>query len=123
MQRDFYQVLGVPRTATHAEIRATYVRLVKRHHPDRAGRLPVRLHDVQQAYRCLADPARRAEHDYLIASGERAHRARQRSVQRRLNRYDRRQLVRLPRKRHQWRTMLVVTVGVVLIARMSIGLF
>jgi curved DNA-binding protein CbpA len=35
MAADFYEILGVPRTATQAEVRAAYVRLAKERHPDR----------------------------------------------------------------------------------------
>ena len=123
MERDFYQVLGVARTATPAEVRSTYVRLVKRHHPDTAGSLPSRLRDVQQAYRCLADPALRAEHDRNIEDGERAHHARQRSIRRRLGRYDSRHPAPGPRARRNWRAMLAAAIGVGVIVRLSLTLF
>jgi curved DNA-binding protein CbpA len=132
MKRDFYQVLGVARDASPAEIRTTYIRLVKRHHPDHSGSLPSRLRDVQQAYRCLADPARRAEHDHSIADAERAHHARQRSIQRRLGHYDSRHPSPparpgrpgpWPWRDKRWRTMLIATIGVGIVARISLGLF
>jgi DnaJ-class molecular chaperone len=122
MQRDFYQVLGVGRAASIAEIRATYVRLVKRHHPDSSGDLPSRLRDVQQAYRCLADPALRAEHDRFIAASERAHRRRQQSIQRRLGRYDSRHPSTRALRRRHWRAILLVAIGVGMVARISLGL-
>lgn len=123
MDRDFYQVLGVARTAAPAEIRATYVRLVKRHHPDVAGNLPGRLRDVQAAYHCLANPASRAEHDRRIAEGERAHHARQRAVQRRLGRYDGRHPVPRERRPRRWRPILIAAVALGVAARLSLLLF
>lgn len=125
MERDLYQILGVARTASAAEIRARYVRLLKLHHPDAAGSLPGRLADVQAAYRSLADPAVRAAHDRRLAEGERTHFERQRRVQRRLGRYDRghrRPVPRAPRPR-RWRAMLIAVVGIGVVTRAALTLF
>lgn len=127
IERDYYQVLGVVRDAEQAEIRAAYVRLVKRHHPDTLGYLPRRLHDVQHAYRCLSNVESRAEHDRLIARKERDHLSRQRSVRRRLDRYDRRHPQKpLPvrtgsrhRSYRRWRSLLVLAVCVAALTQLS----
>lgn len=126
-QRDFYQVLGVPREASTDDIRAAFVRLVKRHHPDLAPEgadLPRRLHEVQQAYRCLSDGMARAAHDAALDESVRAHFARQRSVQRHLRRYDRRHPQALPRplRRIHWPSLLVIAAGVAILAALSFGL-
>ena len=124
MQRDFYQVLGIAHDASPENIRAAYVRLVRRHHPDVLGYFPGRLYDVQQAYRQLSNPAARAAHDRDIAAGMRAHLARQHSVQRRLGRYDRRHPAPQPRpgRTIRWRRFVVATVGVAIVAVISSGL-
>lgn len=124
MERDAYQILGVARTASAAEIRARYVRLLKLHHPDTAGRLPSRLAAVQAAYRCLANPAMRAAHDRRLADGDRTHFERQRRVQRRLGRYDRghrRPAPRIPRPR-RWRTILIAVIGIAVATRAALML-
>lgn len=90
---DFYSILGVPRSADDGELRAAYVRLVKRHHPDWEGRgvIPLRLQQLQDAYRCLRDPTRRAEHDDMLRARDVAHFRQVRRVERATRRYDRRQ--------------------------------
>jgi DnaJ-class molecular chaperone len=119
--RNFYQVLGIPYTASPTEVRAAYTRLVRRHHPDVAGELPGRLHDIQQAYRCLSDSEARARHDRGIADIERLHLKRQRRVQRRLGRYDRRHHHAPPRpyRKRRWPSLLMVAVGIAIVVRLS----
>lgn len=66
-----YEELGVPPTATTAEIRAAYVALARRHHPDRMNGSPApeqaraaaRMAAVNAAWTVLSDPARRAAYD------------------------------------------------------------
>ncbi|HEY2652337.1 MAG TPA: DnaJ domain-containing protein [Solirubrobacteraceae bacterium] len=51
--RDPYEVLGVPRNASDAELRAAYRRLVQRHHPDHNNgsvESARRFEEVQEAY-------------------------------------------------------------------------
>lgn len=116
VQRDYYQVLGLTRDASPAQIRAAYIRHAKRHHPDLAPRhaLPGRLQEVQQAYRCLSDAQTRAFHDRALRENDAVHAARQRSVQRHLRRYDRRHAHPPPRihRRIAWRPLLVIVIGV-----------
>lgn len=123
-QRDFYQVLGVARNASQAEIRAAYARLAKWHHPDVVGELPRRLHDVQQAYHCLSHVDRRAEHDRTITEIERFHANRQRRIEHRLRGYDRRHPRVRPRQysRWRWRLLMVVAAGPAIITGVSLWL-
>ena len=115
-ERNHYQVLGVRADASHPEIRAAFVRLTRLHHPDSAGgrALTRRLQDVQAAYRCLSITETRIAHDAALADIERAHFARARAAQRRLNRYDRRNPHPQPRpyRRGHWRTIVIVALGV-----------
>lgn len=67
-KRDYYEVLGVSRDASTADIRRAYRRLARRYSPDvnlwdpGAERL---FDEIQDAYRVLADPAARARYDRL----------------------------------------------------------
>lgn len=63
-----YDVLGVSPSAADAEIREAYRRLAREHHPDRArssGRTDsdAAMPTINEAYRVLNDPARRAVYD------------------------------------------------------------
>lgn len=66
---DPYQVLGVARGATKAQIKAAHRALAKRYHPDGATGDAKRFRDVQEAYQLLADPLRRREWDDRHAAG------------------------------------------------------
>jgi len=57
-----YAELGVPKTATAAEIKRAYRKLVLEVHPDQGGDA-ARFKRVQAAYETLKDPARRAGYD------------------------------------------------------------
>ncbi|MBI4718287.1 MAG: J domain-containing protein [Planctomycetes bacterium] len=70
--RDYYEVLGVPRTASFDQIKRAYRTLAKKYHPDRNPDDPSaeqRFKEVQQAYETLSDAARRADYDRFGAAG------------------------------------------------------
>jgi molecular chaperone DnaJ len=59
-----YETLGVPPAASPAEIRDAYRALARRHHPDRGlARDDATMAAINEAYRVLGDPARRAVYD------------------------------------------------------------
>jgi curved DNA-binding protein CbpA len=62
-----YERLGVARSASAVEIRAAYRRLARRTHPDVNGSgVDASMAAVNEAWRVLGDPARRAEYDALL---------------------------------------------------------
>lgn len=66
-----YDVLGVSTTATAEEIRAAYLALARRHHPDRLGdaspadraQSAARMARINEAWSVLSDPTRRRVYD------------------------------------------------------------
>jgi len=60
--RGHYDVLGIPRTATKADVRAAYRRLALLTHPDKGGR-PEDFLKVVSSWETLADEVARAEYD------------------------------------------------------------
>ena len=64
--RDYYQTLGVPRTATPADIKKAFRKLAREHHPDKKPgdkAAEQRFKDVNEANDVLSDPDKRAKYD------------------------------------------------------------
>jgi curved DNA-binding protein len=63
--RDYYEALGVPRTADADQLQEAYRRLARRYHPD-VNKDPAaeeQFKEVNEAYHVLADPDTRARYD------------------------------------------------------------
>ena len=69
-----YDTLGVPPDAAAAEVRRAYVALARRHHPD-AGGDPDSMRRVNDAWRVLGDPTRRAAYDRSLVEPSTTRRA------------------------------------------------
>jgi len=65
-QINYYEVLGVPREASQAEIRNAYRNLAKERHPDHPGGSAEEFSRLQEANAVLSDPDRRRQHDEAI---------------------------------------------------------
>jgi len=69
--RDYYEILGVPRSATQAEIKKAFRKLAREHHPDRNpgdSKAEKRFKDVNEANAVLSDAEKRKQYDLLGAS-------------------------------------------------------
>src|SRR5687768_2890553 len=68
--KDYYAVLGVPRTASQKEIKKAFRKLAREHHPDTKGgdaAAELRFKEVNEANAVLSDPDKRALYDRLGA--------------------------------------------------------
>ncbi|MBS7805335.1 molecular chaperone DnaJ [Rhizobiales bacterium TNE-4] len=65
-KRDFYEVLGVSRTATEADIKVSFRKLAMKFHPDRNpgdAEAEIKFKEINEAYQILMDPQQRAAYD------------------------------------------------------------
>jgi molecular chaperone DnaJ len=70
-KRDYYEVLGISRTASKEEIKDAYRKLALQYHPDRnkAPDAEERFKEVSEAYAVLSDDEKRSQYDLLGHAG------------------------------------------------------
>lgn len=71
--KDFYATLGVPKTATEAEIKKAYRKLAMLHHPDRTKgdkASEKKFKEISEAYETLSDAKKRKQYDTFGSAGD-----------------------------------------------------
>ena len=73
MAKDYYQILGVPRNATEAQIKKAYRKLAMQYHPDRnPGKekwANEKFKEINEAFGVLGDPGKRRQYDQFGTVG------------------------------------------------------
>jgi curved DNA-binding protein len=76
--KDYYQILGVPRTATQDDIKKAYRKLARLYHPDNNPgdkQAEAKFKDVNEANEVLSDPPKRQKYDAFGAQWQQYQRA------------------------------------------------
>lgn len=71
-KRDYYEILGVPRSASEAEIKKAYRKVAFEYHPDRNPDNPEaenKFKEAAEAYEVLSDPNQRGRYDHFGHAG------------------------------------------------------
>jgi molecular chaperone DnaJ len=72
LDKDFYKILGVSKDITDADLKKTYRKLARTHHPDSNqgdAAAEARFKEISEAYSVLSDPEQRKEYDQIRAMG------------------------------------------------------
>lgn len=63
MAQNYYDLLGVGKSASQDEIKKAFRKLAHQHHPDKSGGNEAKFKEINEAYSVLSDPAKRAQYD------------------------------------------------------------
>lgn len=63
MNRNYYHILGVSKTASHEEIKKAYREKAHKYHPDKSGGDETLFKEINEAYQVLGNPEKRAQYD------------------------------------------------------------
>ena len=72
LEKDFYQVLGVSKDVSDADLKKTYRKLARKYHPDSNPgdtAAEAKFKEISEAYSVLSDEEQRAEYDQIRAMG------------------------------------------------------
>ena len=69
MSKDYYNVLGVDKSASKDEIKKAFHKMAHKYHPDKSGGDEAKFKEVNEAYQILSDDQKRAQYDQFGSAG------------------------------------------------------
>ncbi len=63
MPKDYYEILGVPKSASEDEIKRAYRKLAHQHHPDKNGGSDKKFKEINEAYQILGNKQKKEQYD------------------------------------------------------------
>lgn len=63
MAKNYYDILGVSKTASKEEMKKAFHKLAHKYHPDKKGGDEARFKELNEAYQVLSDDSKRAQYD------------------------------------------------------------
>ena len=72
MNKDYYNILGVDKSASKDEIKKAFYKLAQRYHPDKKGGNEAKFKQANEAYQVLSDDAKRSKYDQFGSGFENA---------------------------------------------------
>ncbi len=69
--RDYYEILGIPRNASVEDIKSAFRKLARQYHPDvsKEADAEEKFKEINEAYGVLSDPQKRARYDQFGRAG------------------------------------------------------
>src|ERR1700685_282211 len=61
--KNYYDILGIQKSATEDDIKKAFRKLAQKHHPDKKGGDEKKFKEASEAYSVLSDKKKRAEYD------------------------------------------------------------
>ncbi|MES2060147.1 MAG: molecular chaperone DnaJ [Patescibacteria group bacterium] len=67
--KNYYEILGVPKTASQDEIKKAFRKLAHKYHPDKDGGNEAKFKEASEAYTVLSDDSKRQQYDTFGSAG------------------------------------------------------
>lgn len=67
--KNYYEILGVPKTASQDDIKKAFRKLAHKYHPDKGGGSEAKFKEASEAYSVLSDEQKRSQYDTFGSAG------------------------------------------------------